>query len=202
MVNKGFHELWIKWMRMFFTSGTSAAPLMVFLARFSTARGEWGKGTPCPLFFLFLQLILYKVSSIQLNIKVFSPHLCHYLMTMTSLSCNMQMILWSSLKGMQGNYFSWKQFSILLLSQQASKSTMQSLWWYLLMSMKRDLTFWLRHLVAPKGTLPFTYLGLPQSLTKPIVTDFLPLVSKCERRLTSISSFLSQQGCQGRWCSR
>jgi hypothetical protein len=45
-----------------------------------------------------------------------------------------------------------------------------------------------------KGTLPFTYLGLPLSLTKPTVADFWPLVSKCERRLTSISSFLSQPG--------
>jgi hypothetical protein len=31
-----------------------------------------------------------------------------------------------------------------------------------------------------KGTLPFTYLGLPLGLTKPKVQDFLPLISKCE----------------------
>lgn len=34
-----------------------------------------------------------------------------------------------------------------------------------------------------KGSLPFTYLGLPLGLTKPRVQDFLPLVNKCERRL-------------------
>jgi hypothetical protein len=34
-----------------------------------------------------------------------------------------------------------------------------------------------------KGSLPFTYLGLPLGTTKPRVADFLPLVSKCERRL-------------------
>ena len=43
------------------------------------------------------------------------------------------------------------------------------------------------------GSLPFTYLGLPLSLTKPTVADFWPLVSKCERRLVGIS-FLSEAG--------
>jgi len=42
------------------------------------------------------------------------------------------------------------------------------------------------------GSLPFTYLGLPLSITKPTVADFWPLVSKCERRLVNISSFLSE----------
>jgi hypothetical protein len=45
-----------------------------------------------------------------------------------------------------------------------------------------------------KGTLPFTYLGLPLSISKPTFADFWPLVNKCERRLISISSFLSQAG--------
>ena len=44
------------------------------------------------------------------------------------------------------------------------------------------------------GTLPFTYLGLPLGLTKPKVIDFLPLVNKCERRLSYTSAFLSQAG--------
>lgn len=45
-----------------------------------------------------------------------------------------------------------------------------------------------------KGSFPFTYLGLPLGITKPKVNDFLPLVSKCERRLACASSFLSQAG--------
>lgn len=44
------------------------------------------------------------------------------------------------------------------------------------------------------GSLPFTYLGLPLGLTKPRVEDFLPLVTRCERRLASTSLFLSQAG--------
>ena len=44
------------------------------------------------------------------------------------------------------------------------------------------------------GSLPFTYLGLPLSITKPTIADFWPLVSKCERMLVTISSFMSQAG--------
>ena len=47
---------------------------------------------------------------------------------------------------------------------------------------------------CPKGSLPFTYLGLPLSLTKPSVADFWPLVSKCERRLVAFSSFSNEAG--------
>jgi hypothetical protein len=45
-----------------------------------------------------------------------------------------------------------------------------------------------------RGTLPFTYLGLPIGLTKPKVIDFSPLVNRCERRLAATSSFLNQAG--------
>jgi hypothetical protein len=44
------------------------------------------------------------------------------------------------------------------------------------------------------GSMPFTYLGLPLGTTKPKVVDFLPLISKCERRLINTSNFLSQAG--------
>ena len=44
------------------------------------------------------------------------------------------------------------------------------------------------------GSLPFTYLGLPLGLTKLKVVDFLPLVTRCERRFTCTSSLLSQAG--------
>lgn len=45
-----------------------------------------------------------------------------------------------------------------------------------------------------KASLPFTYLGLPLSTTKPSVADFWPLVSKCERRLGFFSSSLTEAG--------
>jgi hypothetical protein len=45
-----------------------------------------------------------------------------------------------------------------------------------------------------KGSLPFTYLGLPLGTTKPNMDHFIPLVQKIERRLTSTSTLLSQGG--------
>lgn len=42
------------------------------------------------------------------------------------------------------------------------------------------------------GALPFTYLGLPLGLHKPVVKDFLPLVEKCESILLVTSNLLSQ----------
>jgi hypothetical protein len=44
------------------------------------------------------------------------------------------------------------------------------------------------------GSFPFPYLGLPMGLTKPRVEDFLPLVQRIERRLSSTSNFLTHAG--------
>ena len=40
-----------------------------------------------------------------------------------------------------------------------------------------------RTLGCTKRSLPFTYLGLPLSLTRPTVADYWPLVLRCESRL-------------------
>lgn len=44
------------------------------------------------------------------------------------------------------------------------------------------------------GSFPFTYLELHLGITRPKIEDYLPLISKCERRLVSISNFLTQAG--------
>jgi hypothetical protein len=44
------------------------------------------------------------------------------------------------------------------------------------------------------GSLPFTYLGLPLSISRQTMANFWPLLSKCERRLVAFSSFLSEVG--------
>jgi hypothetical protein len=43
-------------------------------------------------------------------------------------------------------------------------------------------------------SFPFTYLGLPMGTSKPKVDDFIPLVQRIEKRLTSTSNFLTQAG--------
>jgi hypothetical protein len=47
------------------------------------------------------------------------------------------------------------------------------------------------------GSMPgrgFSFLSLPLGLTKPTVENFLPLISKSERRLVATSNFQSQAG--------
>lgn len=41
------------------------------------------------------------------------------------------------------------------------------------------------------ASMPFTYLGLPLGTTHPSVTDFLPLVDRIERRMSSTTALLS-----------
>jgi nucleoside diphosphate kinase len=45
-----------------------------------------------------------------------------------------------------------------------------------------------------KGSLPFTYLGLPLSITAPSLEHFLPIVTRVERRLGGIADFLDYGG--------
>jgi hypothetical protein len=44
------------------------------------------------------------------------------------------------------------------------------------------------------GSFPFTYLGLPLGITKPLVRDFAPLICRVERRLAASSRFLLYAG--------
>jgi hypothetical protein len=56
----------------------------------------------------------------------------------------------------------------------------------------------LAHLAATfnfrAGSLPFTYLGLPLSNSKPTIQECLPVVYRVERRLISTAMFLTQGG--------
>jgi hypothetical protein len=45
-----------------------------------------------------------------------------------------------------------------------------------------------------KGSLPFTYLGLPLCISAPNLEHFLPIVSRVERRLGGIANFLDYGG--------
>jgi hypothetical protein len=43
-------------------------------------------------------------------------------------------------------------------------------------------------------SMPFTYLGLPLGTTKPVIQDYMPLLSRVEKRLMGITSFASYVG--------
>jgi hypothetical protein len=56
----------------------------------------------------------------------------------------------------------------------------------------------LDHLAATlnckKGSLPFTYLGLPLGITKPSPEHFLPMVQRVQHKLCGIADFLNYGG--------
>jgi hypothetical protein len=56
----------------------------------------------------------------------------------------------------------------------------------------------LTHLAArlncQEGSLPFTYLGLPLSDSRPTIQKFLTLVHRVERRIIITTMFLTQGG--------
>lgn len=52
----------------------------------------------------------------------------------------------------------------------------------------------LRTLDCQRGSLPFTYLGLPLGLTWPKVEDFFPVIQKIDRRLASCAQWLTYAG--------
>lgn len=60
--------------------------------------------------------------------------------------------------------------------------------------MRKKLDHLTRTFGCDKGSLPFTYLGLPLGITKPKLDDFLPMINRCEKRLASVSAYLSQAG--------
>lgn len=44
------------------------------------------------------------------------------------------------------------------------------------------------------GSMPFTYLGLPLGLTKPDVSEFMPILTRVEKHLMGISRMLTYAG--------
>lgn len=44
------------------------------------------------------------------------------------------------------------------------------------------------------GSFPFTYLGLPMGLTKPMIKDYAPLIYRIERRMSATSQYVSYAG--------
>lgn len=44
------------------------------------------------------------------------------------------------------------------------------------------------------GTMPFTYLGLPLGTTRPSVQEFMPILTRMEKRLMGISRLLTYAG--------
>lgn len=194
MINKGFPEFWIKWMRMIFNSGTSAALLNGVPGKVFHCKRRVRQGDPLsPLLFVlaadFLQSILNSAQQQGLlSLPVPLPH---------DHDFPILQYAGDTLIFMQGD--ASQLFFLKAILNSFAESTGLKVNYEKSMMVPINIAeerfnYLAQTFGCSKGFLPFTYLGLPLSITRPTVTDYWPLVNKCERRLIGISSFLNQAG--------
>lgn len=194
LIQNGFPSIWINWMRVIFSSDTSYVLLNGVLEKIFHC--TWGVSLGDPLSPLLFVLVAY-FHQTTLNVvkdkgllllPIHNNHDNDFLIlqyaddTLIFMKVDAKQLfflkaLLNSFAYSFGVRVNFNKFMMVTINVHDSKLQV------LAQTFGHSIDF-----------LPFTYFGLPLALTRPSITDFLPLVNKCECWLVTISSFLSQTG--------
>jgi hypothetical protein len=191
---RGFGNKWIRWIEMILKSGTSSDMLNGVLGKKFYCKRGVRQGDPLsPLLFVlaadFLQSLLNKAMQqhlisppLQYSACPDFPVIQYADDTLVIMKADAQQLL--CIKAILNSYAQSTGLKI-----NYSKSSMMPIG----ISEER-LEHFANTMQCKKGSLPFTYLGLPLSITTPSLEYFLPIVQRVERRLGGIADFLDYGG--------